>query len=312
MNSLLDFITLTKGTEYLIAIAFLFAFVGFWQLAQHQGRGLAVRVVPFAAMALVFGALASTCISPRSVATAGEQQWPSVDSAHYLANIYGPAKFAAHEMGPEIVSCQTCHHHSPDGKPAPCSDCHSTPFDGENLSKPGLKAAYHQRCADCHKEAFEGPMTCTSCHTEKAQTAEFKKKSPSPVTPPSITHSLLDRYGNCLTCHNPEGPLPLPGNHSGYNANVVCLGCHKPSAQEAVSSIPTPFAASTPPATATPAPSTEATAAPRAAAGKITHPIAGRENCSMCHKQGAAGPAKLPDDHAGRANDSCQLCHKPS
>ncbi len=32
MNSLIDFITFTKGIEYLIAIIFLFGFIAFWKL----------------------------------------------------------------------------------------------------------------------------------------------------------------------------------------------------------------------------------------------------------------------------------------
>lgn len=32
MNSLIEFVTYTKGIEYLIAIVFLFGFIGFWRL----------------------------------------------------------------------------------------------------------------------------------------------------------------------------------------------------------------------------------------------------------------------------------------
>ncbi len=32
MNSLNDFITYTKGIEYIIAVVFLFGFIGFWKL----------------------------------------------------------------------------------------------------------------------------------------------------------------------------------------------------------------------------------------------------------------------------------------
>lgn len=223
MHTLLELIKLTKGIEYLIAIAFLIAFIAFWQWMNHTGKGLATRVIPLLIVVVGLGGLATTCISSSAGTAPPSTAKLTVDTAHYLANIYGPAKFAAHEMGPDVVSCQTCHHYSSDGSPRPCSECHASPSASEKSSKPGLKAAYHQRCLGCHKESFSGPMTCTTCHTEKIEAAEFKK-----VTAPRVPHSLLDRYGNCLTCHGPEGALPVPGNHSGH-ANVICLGCHKPS-----------------------------------------------------------------------------------
>ncbi len=229
MNGLLDFITFTKGTEYLLAIAFLFTFLVFWQVAHHRGKGLALRTAPLAVVALGLAGLVSTCVGTPAVANSPSEEALTVSAAHYTANIYGPAKFAAHEMGPEVVSCQTCHHHSPDGQPKACKECHSEPFDGQNMNKPGLKAAYHQRCAECHTAAFSGPLTCSECHTDSRQQAHVSKATLSQVAPPGISHSLLDRYGNCLVCHNPEGSLPLPGNHSRYSANVVCLGCHKAS-----------------------------------------------------------------------------------
>ena len=322
MSSLVNFITFTKGIEYLLAIGLLSAFLAFWQWQHHRGRGLLARTIPLIVVALGFGGLASTCIgasATRATATSGSQQWPNVDEAHYLANVYGPAKFAAHEMGPDIVSCQTCHHHSPAGEQRPCRDCHSAPFDGESPDKPGLKAAYHRRCADCHKDAFSGPMTCTKCHTEKPESTEFKKNSPSPATAPLISHSLLDRYGNCVACHNPEGPLPLPGNHSDYKANVVCLGCHKPSVDKDTAKLMPTAAAKvgTPPPAAQRAAATAIATAVRPTADgaqpKVTtHPVQGRESCLMCHGQGVAGASMMPTDHLGRSNDSCLLCHKPS
>jgi len=64
MKTLLEFITYTKGMEYLIAIAFLFAFMAFWFLLQRRGKGLVVRIIPLVALTLGFGALAYTCALP--------------------------------------------------------------------------------------------------------------------------------------------------------------------------------------------------------------------------------------------------------
>lgn len=311
MNGLLDLITRTKGIEYLLALAFLFTFVAFWQWHEHKGRGLVKSAAPLAILGLVFAGLATAVITSPATATQDARKWPSVDQAHYLANIYGPAKFAAHDMGPDIISCQTCHHHSKNGQPGPCSECHTQPSNGE---KPGLKAAYHQRCADCHVQAFSGPMTCTNCHTERPEVTEFKKKHPFPAVAPSIRHELTDGFSDCFSCHRAEGPLPLPGNHSFYKANVVCLGCHKPSSKSESAALikeistkvpPTPTAK--PAAQAAPQP---APAAPKtAAASAITHGVAGKENCTMCHQPGG-GMKAMPADHAGRTNSTCQACHQ--
>ena len=67
--------------------------------------------------------------------------------------------------------CQGCHHNSPVAKKPPaCASCHGQPFDGRNLFKPGLQAAYHLQCMECHKDMeIEKPVAtnCTGCHKEK-------------------------------------------------------------------------------------------------------------------------------------------------
>lgn len=316
MNGLLEFMTRVKGIEYLLALGFLFSFVAFWQWHQYRGNRLALRMAPLLVVALIFGVLATLVITSPATAKK-DQQFPSVDQAHYLANIYGPAKFAAHGMSPDIISCQTCHHHSTTGQPQACSDCHKDPFDGQSTGqvtdKPGLKAAYHQRCADCHTEAFSGPLTCTNCHTEKPESAVFAMKSPAPATAPDISHGLLAQYSNCFSCHAPEGLLPLPGNHKNYKANVECLGCHKPSVSTpgvTIQTVKKPEAPSAP-AAQPPVAQPPVAAQPAQAAGpaQITHPLAGRDNCTACHQVGGA-LKPMPADHSNRANGSCQSCHK--
>ena len=42
---------------------------------------------------------------------------------------------------------------------------------------------------------------------------------------------------------------------------------------------------------------------------KIPHEIDTRENCLVCHETGAGNSTLIPDDHTGRANDTCRLCH---
>ena len=83
-----------------------------------------------------------------------------------IANKYEPVNFS-HEMHTEVVDgCAKCHH-TPPGETLACSDCHGPPFDPENLSKPGLKGAYHRQCIGCHRDSESGPMGCTDCHAKR-------------------------------------------------------------------------------------------------------------------------------------------------
>jgi hypothetical protein len=42
----------------------------------------------------------------------------------------------------------------------------------------------------------------------------------------------------------------------------------------------------------------------------IPHSLDGRENCLACHDIGGMRP--FPDDHVGRDNESCTVCHQPA
>jgi hypothetical protein len=53
-------------------------------------------------------------------------------------------------------------------------------------------------------------------------------------------------------------------------------------------------------------------AAPSGQAKPTTHPVEGRENCSMCHPAGSGGVKPAPADHEGRPNGTCVACHKPA
>ncbi len=317
MTNLLELITRTKGIEYLLALGFLFSFVGFWQWCRcAEEKKLITRVAPLATVSLIFAVLASTVIASPATATLGAQKSPSVDKSYYLANSYSSAKSAAHKMGPDVVACQTCHHHSSNGSTQPCSSCHNESVDANAADKPGLKAAYHQACADCHKEAFSGPMSCTKCHSESPEIATVKMGSPSPVTPPAMSHPLLD-HSNCFACHAPEGQLPLPANHANYKTNVECLGCHKSQAGSLTASTVTLVqkdAQQTPaqPAARPAAPSAQqapASVPATAAPVKVSHSVASRENCTACHQVGA-GAKPMSSSHRGRTDSTCLTCHK--
>jgi len=45
----------------------------------------------------------------------------------------------------------------------------------------------------------------------------------------------------------------------------------------------------------------------RVSARLIPHPVAGREECHLCHGEGE--PHAMPADHAGRGDETCTVCH---
>ena len=103
--------------------------------------------------------------------------------------------------------------------------------------------------------------------------------------PKATSHDLAGR-DNCLMCHTAGAMEPgpdVPATHEG-RTNEMCQWCH---------------AADSPMITADPA--------------VIAHDLAGRDNCLMCHTAGAMEPVPdVPASHAGRANEQCQMCHKPA
>ena len=62
MDSLLEFITFTKGIEYLIAIGFLIAFIVFWQLVFGRGKGRVITISVLSYMLLAIIILAGSCV----------------------------------------------------------------------------------------------------------------------------------------------------------------------------------------------------------------------------------------------------------
>lgn len=60
----------------------------------------------------------------------------------------------------------------------------------------------------------------------------------------------------------------------------------------------------------TSAPKEEPTVEEPSAGGStaILHSLEGRDDCLMCHGEGAVEP--FPADHAGRTNETCLTCHE--
>lgn len=63
MNSLLEFTTFTKGIEYLIAIAFLIAFIVFWQLVYGRGKRRVITIAVLSYMVLGIIIVVGSCLT---------------------------------------------------------------------------------------------------------------------------------------------------------------------------------------------------------------------------------------------------------
>lgn len=214
MNTLLEFITLTKAIEYLMSITFLFIFIVFWFLLHRRGKGMIIRIIPAVVLALGFGSLAYSCISTKAVAPPAppKVEVPLVNSG-VLVEMYGPSAFD-HGLHQRVVEggCTLCHHYSSGKYSFPsCKTCHGAPFDPENLNKPGLARAFHLRCISCHRESQTGPTDCAQCHNKGDR-------------PPSRVGHPLAGMEDCLGCHGAESP-GMPRDHAD-TTNGVCLLCH--------------------------------------------------------------------------------------
>lgn len=273
MNTLLDFMTRTKGIEYLLAITLIITFILFWQLLHYKGNGksLAVQLLPVLVMLLAIGFL-DIFVAMQS-STVRMELPPREDkilvSSQVLVSLYGPA-WLNHDLHKEKVKdCKTCHHFSGENI-VQCRECHGAAFDPKNLSKPGLAHVYHLRCIGCHMENRLGPTGCEGCHT---------KASIPPLTP---AHPLTG-IQKCLSCHGPEGikgVTKVPADHAGA-PDSVCQLCHK----------------------------TLVNAVARAVR-VIPHDINAQQGCLICHGDGIVEARKVPADHAGRTDETCLLCHR--
>ncbi len=96
---------------------------------------------------------------------------------------------------------------------------------------------------------------------------------------PPVPHSLEGR-DDCLACHQTGvvGAPRVAEDHTG-RTNESCDQCHAPIGVESAG-MPT-----------------------------IPHPVEGRETCLICHEAGVGGASKIPDDHEGRTDETCQRCH---
>lgn len=238
MRTLLENITMVKGVEYFIVIAFCFGFVALWILI-HTDRGTKKKILmALIPLALIFagGAIALNKYFSEDLTAEATTQNNIIENSQlginpdYFAISYGPAT-EFHKIMGDKIACTTCHHNSKEIQP--CKNCHDKPFNISYVNKPGLKAAYHQRCINCHKNKFDGPNSCANCHTGK--TLQITVPTLHSLTWENCNRCHSDNkdsnivyHNNCLTCHikGTAGAPKLPDNHIGRTVDT-CQGCHK-------------------------------------------------------------------------------------
>ncbi len=272
METLVEYLTYVKGLGYLLVVAFLFAFVTFWLLVHTKNNDIVKSVPVVVIIWLAFGAsalfsnahntniqnrassehLASEPViiepafpeyysngSPATITAHRPEKWLGVNTSEYLSVTYGATADFHNIMGNK-VSCKTCHHNSGDEIHA-CKDCHSTPFNPEDMNKPGLKGAIHGRCMYCHKEVFGGPEGCKLCHTTGSpKSIVVATPRPHQLTWEDCTRCHTKIPGGqeikivyhdfCIKCHTKgiANAAKLPADHAGRTGDT-CKGCHRPT-----------------------------------------------------------------------------------
>ncbi|RJO66167.1 MAG: hypothetical protein C4523_13900 [Myxococcales bacterium] len=182
---------------------------------------------------------------------------PEVSILYHLTDFYAPARFT-HKAHTDYASgCGDCHHHSKPIEPTPpCRECHGESL--KDLSRPGLKGAYHRQCMGCHQSSGSGPLGCNDCHVGREKQEPLaevtKRNAPTKISlghianefePAHFNHTLhVEMADSCAECHHHHGDIELapPCRECHALAQVAdaegpiclkeayhgqCLACHK-------------------------------------------------------------------------------------
>jgi predicted CXXCH cytochrome family protein len=153
-------------------------------------------------------------------------------------------------------------------------------YRGENVKEwANLPVVYStvSNCQACHQEKYEvwarsrhSTVTCENCH------------GPAKSHIARNTKLTMERSKKlCALCHSRlvSRPVSFPQVDLEKHSNqLACITCHNPH---------NPIEKSSP---------------------VVSHPLEGRSRCLFCH--GPTGLKPAPDNHAGRANETCLGCHR--
>ena len=163
---------------------------------------------------------------------------PEIIKIDALRDQYEPSIFT-HKLHAEMAfmsgGCVSCHHFNPPGRVLTCGECHEASLLREDLSKPGLKGAYHQQCLNCHLE-WSHTTNCTACHANRgsseatatiADKAEFKEKvHPEISTPAKLVYTVDYDEGPIVTFYHNEHTDLFNLKCQNCHQNEACSRCH--------------------------------------------------------------------------------------
>jgi hypothetical protein len=139
------------------------------------------------------------------------------------------------EMSFMSGGCKSCHHFNPPGKVLSCIECHDPQLANNDLSKPGLKGAYHRQCLNCHRE-WSHSTNCTVCHERKGTKAgpasiedksDFKEVShPKIETPTKVVYNVDYEEGPIVTFFHNEHINLFNLSCESCHQNESCARCH--------------------------------------------------------------------------------------
>ncbi len=165
-------------------------------------------------------------------------QAPEIIKIDTLEGDYEATIFT-HKLHAEMAfmsgGCKSCHHFNPPGKVLSCIECHVPQSVNNDLSKPGLKGAYHRQCLNCHRE-WSHSTNCTVCHERKdikagpasiEDKSNFKKVShPKIETPNKVVYKVELEEGPIVTFFHKEHNNLFNLSCESCHQNESCARCH--------------------------------------------------------------------------------------
>jgi len=198
--------------------------------AERDGRPSVAGVTPLLLLGLLVGLPAAARADDENAPS------PTFDIGHIpdlftlenpLLNesedLYAPVRFMHRAHAASVGNCTACHHRAPRGPddrtgvpltsqdltsaaPVACGRCHARPISHDNVLRPSLKGALHQRCIGCHTEQQRGPVGCRSCHAPHVPAHAGLVQLPSDPSPQDVTRE-------CIRCHRYEAQELLVSAH---------------------------------------------------------------------------------------------------
>ncbi|HCA79937.1 MAG TPA: hypothetical protein DEP53_09410 [Bacteroidetes bacterium] len=176
-------------------------------------------------------------------------------------DLYEPVLFThkVHAKMSEMSgNCVLCHHYNPPGSVLACSECHvaETSSKSADLSKPGLKGAYHRQCINCHRESGLSATKCESCHALKADPSapsrptQRRSAEVNSTRPMRLVFDTSFEDGKVVTFYHNDHTERFGLSCTACHVNERCAGCHKPAGALAV---------------------------------QVARSVGGHERCSSCH-----------------------------